>query len=95
MVLVSHDLNLSDLMMTNSKTLGPMNALPYCNSKYANSLFIKELTKRLKGSKVTAYSLCPGVFLSNLFRGMNKTQFHCRVGAWIIVNLLQITPQQV
>lgn len=40
----------------------------YNNSKFANMLFTFELAKRLKGTKVTANCLNPGLVYTNLFR---------------------------
>ncbi|XP_069462805.1 retinol dehydrogenase 13 isoform X2 [Ambystoma mexicanum] len=49
----------------------------YCQSKLANVLFTKELSKRLKGTGVTANSLHPGVASTELGRhtGMHKSKF--------------------
>ncbi|KAJ8891830.1 hypothetical protein PR048_004384 [Dryococelus australis] len=40
----------------------------YCNSKLANVLFSQELAKRVKGSGVDVYVLCPGFTFTGLFR---------------------------
>lgn len=42
--------------------------LAYCHSKLANILFTKELARRLKGSRVTTYSVHPGTVHSELIR---------------------------
>ncbi|XP_021057355.1 retinol dehydrogenase 11 isoform X2 [Mus pahari] len=42
--------------------------LAYCHSKLANILFTKELARRLKGSRVTTYSVHPGTVHSELTR---------------------------
>ncbi|MSQ83510.1 MAG: SDR family oxidoreductase [Myxococcales bacterium] len=40
----------------------------YCDSKLANVLFTKALTKRLPGDRVTTYCLHPGVVASEIWR---------------------------
>lgn len=45
------------------------NFAPYCNSKLANILFTKELSKRLVGTRVTPFSVCPGMVNTNLATG--------------------------
>ncbi len=40
----------------------------YGRSKLANVLFAKELSRRLEGTGVTAYSLHPGAILSNILK---------------------------
>jgi NAD(P)-dependent dehydrogenase (short-subunit alcohol dehydrogenase family) len=40
----------------------------YCNSKLANMLFNMELSKRIEGSGVDCFALCPGFVYTNLFR---------------------------
>lgn len=49
----------------------------YCQSKLANVLFTKELSRRLEGTGVTANSLHPGVAATELGRhtGMHKSTF--------------------
>ncbi|XP_066451950.1 retinol dehydrogenase 13 isoform X1 [Eleutherodactylus coqui] len=49
----------------------------YCQSKLANVLFTNELARRLKGTRVTANSLHPGVADTELGRhtGMHKSTF--------------------
>ncbi|GIX99454.1 retinol dehydrogenase 14 [Caerostris darwini] len=42
--------------------------MAYKNSKLANVLFCRELSKRLEGTGVTVYSVCPGMVLTNLGR---------------------------
>ncbi|XP_061602224.1 dehydrogenase/reductase SDR family member 13-like [Cololabis saira] len=44
----------------------------YANSKLCNSLFTHELAKRLKGTKVTCYSLHPGAINSELTRNTSS-----------------------
>jgi len=38
----------------------------YSNSKLANALFNKELAKRMAGSGVTCYALCPGMVMTHI-----------------------------
>lgn len=42
--------------------------LAYANSKLANVLFVRELSRRLKGTGVRAYAASPGLVLTNLGR---------------------------
>lgn len=42
----------------------------YCESKLANVLFSKELSKRLKGTGVSTYAVHPGVVASSLWRAV-------------------------
>ncbi len=44
----------------------------YCQSKLANILFTKELSRRLSGKDVTVNALHPGVVATQLFRNMGK-----------------------
>ncbi|KAK5869072.1 hypothetical protein PBY51_010032 [Eleginops maclovinus] len=44
----------------------------YCDSKLCNVLFTHELAKRLKGTKVTCYSLHPGAINSELARNTSS-----------------------
>lgn len=69
-MLLSH-LKLDDLMMERFRvpTVSTgMSRLPYNNSKMANALFTKELGRRLEGTGVTAYTLCPGIVKTDVFR---------------------------
>jgi NAD(P)-dependent dehydrogenase (short-subunit alcohol dehydrogenase family) len=50
----------------------------YCNTKLANILFVKELAKRLNGTKVTANALHPGLVKTDI----NQT-------VWFIKNFIQ------
>lgn len=68
-----------DLM--GEKSYRPVTA--YAQTKLANVLFARELTKRLKGAGVTAISLHPGVVNTEIFRNVTgilnilKTNFIC------------------
>lgn len=64
---VMSNIDLNDLMMEKA-SLGLGNTMPYNNSKFANSLFNKALGKRLQGSRVKSYAVCPGLALSNIFQ---------------------------
>lgn len=63
--------------------------LAYCHSKLANILFTKELARRLKGSRVTTYSVHPGTVHSELIR-------HSTILRWIwqLFFFFIKTPQQ-
>lgn len=43
----------------------------YSNSKLANFYFCTELAKRIEGTGVTTYCLCPGLVYTRLFRYSN------------------------
>jgi len=62
-------LDLTDIMSDEKRNDGPhpfmANAL-YCRSKMANVLFNKELSKRLEGSGVNTYGLCPGGVVTDI-----------------------------
>lgn len=44
----------------------------YCQSKLANNLFVRELSKKLEGSGVTVNSCHPGVVVTGLLRQINS-----------------------
>ncbi|PNF22118.1 hypothetical protein B7P43_G06811 [Cryptotermes secundus] len=48
----------------------------YCNSKLANMLFNIELSKRIEGTGVDSFALCPGFVYKNLFRYSNVKWYH-------------------
>ncbi|XP_072249253.1 dehydrogenase/reductase SDR family member 13-like isoform X2 [Leuresthes tenuis] len=50
------------------------NLQAYCNSKLCNVLFTRELANRLEGTKVTCYTLHPGVIHTELGRNMSRWQ---------------------
>jgi len=64
---VMSNLEVDNLMMADMG-LGLGNTMPYNNSKFANALFSKELGKRLEGTKVKTYAVCPGLARSNIFQ---------------------------
>lgn len=66
-------LNLNDL---NMKNLQETNVNPYANSKLANMYFCRELAKRIEGSGVNVYAVCPGWVYTNLFRYHNVKWYH-------------------
>lgn len=43
----------------------------YANSKLANALFNKELARRLEGSGVRCYALCPGMVITELGQNLS------------------------
>ena len=49
-------------------TASKLGVKEYCESKLANVLFTKELSKRLKGTGVSSYAVHPGVIASSLWR---------------------------
>lgn len=65
-------LNIDDLNSENIKE----DANLYANSKLANMYFCRELAKRVEGSNVNVYALCPGWVLTGLFRNHNPKWYH-------------------
>lgn len=65
-------LNFEDLMSEKTKPKDSfMVSGLYANSKLANALFNKELGKRLIGTGVRTYALCPGMVFTDLGRDLN------------------------
>jgi len=71
MQLLSH-LDVDDLMMDKSG-FGLENGLPYCNTKFCNALFTKELAKRVAGTGIKTYALCPGLVNTRIYETAEKT----------------------
>ncbi|CAG7734837.1 unnamed protein product [Allacma fusca] len=67
------NLNLEDLNLERASSLGFGNFVPYSNSKLAIALIARELGRRLEGSGVHTYSVCPGMIRTELFR--NETWY--------------------
>lgn len=63
------DMNFDDLML--DKNYNAYTA--YCQSKLANVLFTKELSKRLSGTGVTTFAVHPGVVQTELGRHINES----------------------
>jgi len=61
-------LDINDLMLEKTTYYGFGNIHPYGNSKLANMLFIKGLAKRIEGTGITCYAICPGMTNTNVFR---------------------------
>lgn len=59
----------------------------YCNSKLANVLFTRELSKQLAGTKVTANCLHPGAVATGIFRALPKP-------IEAIIKLLTLSPEK-
>lgn len=86
------DLDLDDLMLKKVENLGFQNSLPYNNSKLANSLFTMELAKRLEGTSVNTYALCPGLVNTQVFRSFTPfRKFYTRMNLMVA----GLTPEQV
>ena len=66
----------------------------YCNSKLANMYFHVELTRRLQGSGVDCYALCPGFVYTNIFRYSHIKWYHYIMFSPIALIYLR-TPSQV
>jgi NAD(P)-dependent dehydrogenase (short-subunit alcohol dehydrogenase family) len=88
---VFSDLKIDDLMMEKATSHGFGNLYPYCNSKLANLLFNKELGKKLAGTGVTSYALCPGLVDTNVFRTEPRFKhFFTKTG----IKLMGFSPEQ-
>lgn len=86
------DLDMEDIMLSKASSLGFQNSLPYNNSKLANSLFIMELGKRLAGTDVNAYALCPGLVDTQVFRNFTPfRKFYTKLNMFFA----GLTPEQV
>jgi len=59
-------LDLDDLNMDKSG-FGLENGLPYANTKFCNALFTKELGKRVAGTQIKTYALCPGIVNTTIY----------------------------
>ena len=62
----------------------------YARSKLANILFVNELSRQLEGTKVTAYSLHPGVVKTELYRN----QFSITKFLFFPARLFMKSPEQ-
>jgi len=61
------EIDFTDLMSETKEYKGSIMYPPlYANSKLANALFNKELGKRLKGTGVQTYALCPGIVMTGI-----------------------------
>lgn len=67
------ELNLNDLNMKHSHE---KSVNPYASSKLANMYFCRELAKRIEGSTVNVYAVCPGWVYTNLFRYHKIKWYH-------------------
>lgn len=59
-----------DFAAVNSSTQTRFGVKEYCESKLANVLFTRELSKRLSATNVHAYAVHPGVVASDLWRNV-------------------------
>jgi NAD(P)-dependent dehydrogenase (short-subunit alcohol dehydrogenase family) len=62
----------------------------YGNSKLANILFMRELSRKLEGSGVTCNALCPGVVDTEAARYLNPFM---KVLMWPMMKLFYSTPE--
>ncbi|ODN02268.1 Retinol dehydrogenase 12 [Orchesella cincta] len=60
------DLNCEKTKIKGTLLINPL----YSNSKLANALFSKELSKRLQGTGIRTYALCPGMVMTDFGRNM-------------------------
>jgi len=69
-LMLQAQLKMDDIMLEKDK-ITPGGYIPYNNSKLANALFTTELAKRLRGTGVTSYAICPGLVSTDVFRNMS------------------------
>ncbi|MCQ8896401.1 SDR family oxidoreductase [Limnobacter humi] len=76
-----------DFASLKQPTQSPGGLKEYCQAKLANMLFVKGLSKRLKGTAITAYALHPGVVATEVWRS---------VPAFLqpLIKLFMISPEQ-
>ena len=84
-------LDLEDLNLERS-SLGLFSGIPYANSKLALALFAKELAKRLEGTGVSVYVMCPGLVRTSIFRQAATFQ---RVMLTLVSPFAALSPDQV
>jgi NAD(P)-dependent dehydrogenase (short-subunit alcohol dehydrogenase family) len=79
------ELDLDDVMLERRRDFGFQNTIPYNNSKKANSLFAMELGRRLAGTGVTTYSMCPGLVNTDVFRNLSTfRRFYTRLNILLV-----------
>ena len=66
----------------------------YQQSKLANILFTRELSRRLEGTGVTCYSLHPGVVRTELFRHLEDRIGVLKYLVWPLVYLCLKSPRE-
>lgn len=65
-------LYINDLNMKNTKDKINL----YASSKLANIYFVRELAKKIRGSGISVYAVCPGWVYTGLFRYHNIKWYH-------------------
>lgn len=88
-------IDFDDLMSDKKKMWdGVVNDL-YQNSKLANALFSKELAKRLQGTGVRTYALCPGFVYTDLGQNLTGPVIWLLTLVLPILRYLLKSPQEV
>ncbi len=88
-------MDFNDLMSDKKKMWdGVVNDL-YQNSKLANALFSKELAKRLQGTGIRTYALCPGIVYTDLGQNLKGPLIWLLTLVSPIVRYLLKSPQEV
>ena len=85
------ELDIEDIHMRNRACMG---SLAYANSKLANVLFTKELANRLKDTKVTTYSLHPGVVKTEVFRDVERVLGPFKYLMWLFIGFFVKNSQE-
>lgn len=91
-------INFDDLMHEKSPSPKPINfVIPpfYANSKLANSLFNIELAKRLEGTGVHTYCLCPGLVATQFGKSNNNQSLIKKYIIKMIQYVFAKTPEEV
>ena len=88
------DLDPDDLNMDQDDFMGFACVRPYANAKLCNALFAKELARRLAGTDVSVYGLCPGLVDTNFFSDV-KSFVHKFLYGPLLMPILGCTPEQV
>jgi len=90
-------LDLNDIMSDKQDIKPKPEFLPndlYSRSKLANALFNKELAKRLEGTGVRTYALCPGVVSTDLGQNLKSLTILLMKPIEPIVRYMLKTPQE-
>ena len=88
------DFDPDDLNMEKDEYVGFAGSRPYANAKLCTVLFVKELAKRLAGTSVTVYGLCPGLVDTEFFWDVKEFMYKFIYGE-LFLPIIGGTPEQV